>query len=192
VTHVVHALATSEQGETAAVKLCCAVTGHVSGGGGNGGLGGGGGEGQALMATSDCCGTPSAMILEACALMQMLSIAVLEGATPAWMKRMAMAVAQPEAHAVAGSAHGEAADVKSCCPTEQAGGGGGGGGGDGAAHAASCAAVTPAAVLKSASYDVRQASTSAALPPSMPAPPRPDVNSCARQSTPRGAGARLR
>ncbi len=39
VKHVVQALATSEHGATAAVKLCAAVTGHVTGDGGGGGDG---------------------------------------------------------------------------------------------------------------------------------------------------------
>ena len=65
-TQVVQALATLLHGETAAVKLCCAVTGHVTGGaeggfgGGSGGGEGGGGLGQLLSAASDAGLTPSA------------------------------------------------------------------------------------------------------------------------------------
>jgi hypothetical protein len=42
VTQVVQAFATSAQGVTAAEKSCCALTGHVTGGGGSGGSGGSG------------------------------------------------------------------------------------------------------------------------------------------------------
>ncbi len=53
--HVVQALATSEHGTTAEVKLCAAVTGHVTGGGegvdgGGGGGKGGGGSGKMVSA----------------------------------------------------------------------------------------------------------------------------------------------
>ncbi len=41
VMHVVQALATSAHGATAAMKLCAAVTGHVTGGGDGGGGGNG-------------------------------------------------------------------------------------------------------------------------------------------------------
>ena len=92
--------------------------------------------------------------------------------TPCNMKGMATLTAQPLAQAVAGSAHGVAAAVKLCrVVTEQLGGGGDGGGG-GTRHAAKSCAVTDATGWKSAVYTVRQASTSAALPASMPAPRR--------------------
>ena len=65
VAQVVHAVAAFAQGVTAEVKLCCAVTGHASGGGCGGGLGGGsggGGEGHEPIATSESSGTPSAIM----------------------------------------------------------------------------------------------------------------------------------
>ena len=63
VAQVVHAVAVLAQGVTAEAKLCCAVTGHASGGGCGGGLGGGSGggeEGHEPIATNDSGGTPSA------------------------------------------------------------------------------------------------------------------------------------
>ena len=151
VAQVVQAVAALAQGVTAEVKLCCAVTGHVSGGGCGGGLGGGSGggdEGHEPIAISESSGTPSAMMYCDCSLMQRLSMAVSVDDTPCKMKGMATLTAQPLAQAVVGSAHGVAAPVKlSCVVTEQLGGGGGdgrGGGGGGTRHAARSCAVTDA------------------------------------------------
>jgi hypothetical protein len=158
-TQVVHAFATSAHGETAAVKLCAAVIGHVTGGGeGGDGEGGGGGDGfgHALSAESDAVLTPAAMMPAACALMQAPSTALSVDATPASTNGVASAATQV-VHALAVLLQGVTAAEKSCCTVTghvtgggKGGAGDGGGGGDGLGQAASAlsdAALTPTAKM---------------------------------------------
>jgi hypothetical protein len=153
VTHVVHALATLEQGATAAEKFCAAETGQVGGGGDGGGAGGGEAAGQEPSATSDAIGTPAARMAAACALMQAPSIALSDDSTPAMTKGVASAVTQV-VQAAAVLAQGVAAAEKSCAAetehTSGGGDGGGRGGGDAAGHDASAvsdATLTPAVMM---------------------------------------------